>query len=142
MLGKRAVGTSSVAILWPRPSQTCSPGWFRSEARSAHSEGGRPGNVYATIAETAVPTYEALQWFGILAPAGTPAPIVALLQAKIAEGLRAPEIKARLAADGAEAVATTPAEFAAWRGTASLFHCAEPYLGDSTISIWRPSMRG
>jgi len=66
-----------------------------------------------TIAETAVPTYEALQWFGILAPAGTPAPIVALLQAKIAEGLRAPEIKARLAADGAEAVATTPAEFAA-----------------------------
>ena len=35
------------------------------------------------------------------------------MQAKIADGLRAPEIKARLAADGAEAVATTPAEFAA-----------------------------
>jgi tripartite-type tricarboxylate transporter receptor subunit TctC len=66
----------------------------------------------ATIAET-VPKYQALQWFGILAPAGTPAPVVNLLQAKIAEGLRAPEMKARLAADGAEAVVTTPAEFTA-----------------------------
>jgi tripartite-type tricarboxylate transporter receptor subunit TctC len=66
-----------------------------------------------TIAENAVPKYEALQWFGIFAPEGTPMPIVNLLQARIAEGLRAPEVKARLAADGAEAVATTPAEFAA-----------------------------
>jgi tripartite-type tricarboxylate transporter receptor subunit TctC len=66
-----------------------------------------------TIAESGVPKYEALQWFGILAPAGTPAPIVDLLQARIAEGLRAPEMKARLAADGAEAVATTPAAFTA-----------------------------
>jgi tripartite-type tricarboxylate transporter receptor subunit TctC len=65
-----------------------------------------------TIHETALPNYEALQWFGILAPAGTPAPILNLLQTKIAEGLKAPEVKARLAADGAEAVATTPQEFA------------------------------
>ncbi len=49
-----------------------------------------------------MPNYEALQWFGVLAPAGTPAPIVKLLQTKIAEGLRTPEMKARLAADGAE----------------------------------------
>lgn len=66
-----------------------------------------------TISESALPGYQALQWFGILAPAGTPAPIVQLLQARIAEGMRSTETKARLAADGAEAVASTPAEFAA-----------------------------
>src|SRR6266700_1803142 len=66
-----------------------------------------------TIDESAVPDYEALQWFGLLAPAGTPAPILELLQTKLAEGFRTPEMKARLAADGAEPVVSTPAEFAA-----------------------------
>jgi len=66
-----------------------------------------------TIDESAVPGYEALQWFGILAPAGTPAPIIELLQTKIAEGFRTPEMKTRLAADGAEPVVSKPAEFAA-----------------------------
>ena len=65
------------------------------------------------IAESGVPRYESLQWFGVLAPAGTPASVVNLLQSKIAEGLRAPEMKARLANDGAEGVGNTPAEFAA-----------------------------
>ena len=65
------------------------------------------------IAESGVPKYESLQWFGVLAPAGTPALVVNLLQTKIAEGLRAPEMKARLANDGAEGVGNTPAEFAA-----------------------------
>ena len=65
------------------------------------------------IAESGVPKYESLQWFGVLAPAGTPASVVNLLQSKIAEGLRAPEMKARLANDGAEGVGNTPAEFAA-----------------------------
>jgi len=64
-----------------------------------------------TIDESAVPNYEALQWFGILAPAGTPPEIVELLQRNIAEGFRTPEMKARLAADGAEAVVNTPAAF-------------------------------
>jgi tripartite-type tricarboxylate transporter receptor subunit TctC len=66
-----------------------------------------------TIDESAVPKYEALQWFGILAPAGTPQPVIDLLQNKIAEGFRTPEMKARLAHDGAEAVVSKPAEFAA-----------------------------
>jgi tripartite-type tricarboxylate transporter receptor subunit TctC len=64
-----------------------------------------------TIDEAAVPKYEALQWFGILAPAGTPPAVVDLLQTRIAEGFRTPEMKARLAADGAEAVVSSPAEF-------------------------------
>jgi tripartite-type tricarboxylate transporter receptor subunit TctC len=65
-----------------------------------------------TIDESALPGYEALQWFGLLAPAGTPAPILELLQTKLAEGFRTPEMKARLAGDGAEPVVSTPAEFA------------------------------
>src|SRR5262245_32275293 len=66
-----------------------------------------------TIAESALPGDQALQWFGILAPAGTPAAVVNLLQTRIAEGMKSAETRARLAADGAEAVASTPAEFAA-----------------------------
>jgi tripartite-type tricarboxylate transporter receptor subunit TctC len=65
------------------------------------------------IAQAGVLNYEALQWFGVLAPAGTPAAIVDLLQRKISEGMKTPEMKARLATDGAEPVANTPAEFAA-----------------------------
>ncbi len=65
-----------------------------------------------TVAEAGVPGYEALQWYGLLAPAGTPAPIVARLQTEIAQALRLPEVKERLAADGAEPVGGTPAEFA------------------------------
>jgi tripartite-type tricarboxylate transporter receptor subunit TctC len=64
------------------------------------------------IAESGVPKYESLQWFGVLAPAGTPPAIVNLLQTKIAEGMKTAEMRARLAADGAEPVANTPAEFA------------------------------
>jgi tripartite-type tricarboxylate transporter receptor subunit TctC len=64
-----------------------------------------------TIDEAGVPNYEALQWFGILAPTGTPPAVIDLLQTKIAEGMRTPAVTAQLASDGAEAVVTKPAEF-------------------------------
>lgn len=66
-----------------------------------------------TIAEAGVPGYEALQWYGLLAPTGTPAEIVARLQDEVAKALKAADVKERLAADGAEGVGSTPAEFAA-----------------------------
>jgi tripartite-type tricarboxylate transporter receptor subunit TctC len=59
------------------------------------------------IAEAGVPGYEALQWYGLLAPAGTPPEIVARIAADVSAAL-----KERLAADGAEAVGGTPAAFA------------------------------
>ena len=65
------------------------------------------------MAEAGVPNYEALQWYGLLAPAGTPAPIIARLHAETAKAARSAEMKARLAADGAVPVGNTPAEFAA-----------------------------
>jgi len=51
-------------------------------------------------------------WYGVLAPTGTPAEIVSRLHAVIAAGLNAPDVKARFAKQGADVVASTPAEFA------------------------------
>jgi tripartite-type tricarboxylate transporter receptor subunit TctC len=66
-----------------------------------------------TVSEASVPGYAALQWYGLLAPSGTPDPIIHKLQAEVAQALKAPEVKDRLAADGAEPVGSTPAELAA-----------------------------
>jgi len=66
-----------------------------------------------TIAEAGVPGYEATQWFGVLAPAGTPRPVIDRLHQEIVKVMRAPDMKERLAADGLEVVASAPAEFAA-----------------------------
>jgi tripartite-type tricarboxylate transporter receptor subunit TctC len=66
-----------------------------------------------TIAESGVPDFEAIQWFGLLAPAGTPAAILQRVHDETIKGLSTPEMKARFAAEGAEPVGDTPAEFAA-----------------------------
>jgi tripartite-type tricarboxylate transporter receptor subunit TctC len=65
-----------------------------------------------TIAEAGLPGYEALSWFGVLAPAGTPDAIVAKLQEEIAAALADPAMRERLAELGAVPVGDTPAEFA------------------------------
>ena len=67
-----------------------------------------------TMAEAGFPQYQASQWYGMLAPAGTPPEIVSLLQTETARVLHLPEVMERLAADAAEPVASTPAEFAAF----------------------------
>jgi tripartite-type tricarboxylate transporter receptor subunit TctC len=65
------------------------------------------------VAEAGVPGYEAMQWYGMAAPAGTPAPIIARLHAEAAKALQTDEMKEKLALDGAQPVGSTPAEFAA-----------------------------
>ena len=67
-----------------------------------------------TIAEAGVPGYESLQWYGLLAPAATPKDIIARLNREAVAVLRAPELAARLAADGTEIIAGTPEEFGAF----------------------------
>ncbi len=64
-----------------------------------------------TIAEAGVPGYEATNWYGLLAPAGTPEPIVQRLRAEVVKALALPELRAHIAADGAQPVGSTPAEF-------------------------------
>jgi tripartite-type tricarboxylate transporter receptor subunit TctC len=65
-----------------------------------------------SISET-VPGYEFSSWWGLLAPAATPTAIVQLLSEQIAKAARAPEIAKRFEQDGVDAVAGTPAQFAA-----------------------------
>ena len=64
-----------------------------------------------TIAESGVPGYDVTNWFGVLAPGPTPKPIVARLNKEIVQHLRSADLKARLAAEGADPVGSTPAEF-------------------------------
>jgi tripartite-type tricarboxylate transporter receptor subunit TctC len=65
-----------------------------------------------TVAESGVPGYELRSWYGLLAPNKTPAPIVLMLNREVGALMNSPEVKERLAADGAEAApANTPAQF-------------------------------
>lgn len=66
-----------------------------------------------TIDESGVPGYDANQWYGVLTQAAVPRGIVMKLNAEIIKVLARPDVKDRLAADGAEAVANTPEQFAA-----------------------------
>ncbi|HEV7391527.1 MAG TPA: tripartite tricarboxylate transporter substrate binding protein, partial [Burkholderiales bacterium] len=67
-----------------------------------------------TVAESGVPGYEAASWYGVLAPAGTPRPIMEKLNSEIVRIARTPEVRERLAADGADPVGSSPEEFAAY----------------------------
>nr|WP_145545861.1 tripartite tricarboxylate transporter substrate binding protein [Variovorax boronicumulans] len=64
-----------------------------------------------TVAESGVPGYEASAWFGLLAPAGTPRPVVDLLQRSVAELLRQPAAAQRLQEMGAAPVVNAPDDF-------------------------------
>ncbi len=66
-----------------------------------------------TIAET-LPGYNASGWYGFVAPAATPKDVVAKLSAEMVRILRQPDVVTRLAGQGAEPVASTPDEFAAF----------------------------
>jgi len=66
-----------------------------------------------TIAESGVPGYEFVTWHGVLAPRGTPAEIVALLNGKLKDVLHSPELSARFAQMGLDVIASSPGEFSA-----------------------------
>lgn len=65
-----------------------------------------------TIAESGVPGYDAVGWFGVFAPAGTPKDVIAKLNEAITKYVRQPEVTQRFTALGAEVVASTPEQFA------------------------------
>ena len=76
-----------------------------------------------TIAAT-IPDFDAIQWYGVVAPAGTPAPVIERLNGEINRALASPELRTRLEAEGADAAPGTPAAFGA--------------LIDSEIARWKP----
>jgi len=64
-----------------------------------------------TFAESGLPGYESIGWFGFVAPSGTPPDVVAILNAAIVATLRDPAIQDGIHAMGAEPMPTSPAEF-------------------------------
>jgi tripartite-type tricarboxylate transporter receptor subunit TctC len=77
-----------------------------------------------TISDAALPGFETVAWFGVLAPAGTPPEVVYRLSQEIGRIARSPEMRERLLAMGAEPVGGTPEEFKA--------------VIDRDIAKWKP----
>ncbi len=65
-----------------------------------------------TVAESGLPGFEVIVWYGVLAPAATPKPIIAKLNGYLKQMAGVPQVKERLAGQGAEAISSTPEEFA------------------------------
>jgi tripartite-type tricarboxylate transporter receptor subunit TctC len=67
-----------------------------------------------TVAEQGYPGFETSQWYGLNAPAKTPEAIIRRLAVEAAKAARSPQVLERFAADDAEGVGSTPAEYAAF----------------------------
>ena len=80
-----------------------------------------------TVAETGMPGFQAVVWFGLLAPAATPQPIIERLNAVAVKHLATADFKQKLAEQAAEAVPSSPQEFSA--------------LIKAEIQAWAPVIR-
>ena len=67
-----------------------------------------------TAAEAGLKDFEVTTWYGVLAPAGTPRPIIARLNGELVKIMHAPDMKEKLAASGTDALTSTPEEFATY----------------------------
>lgn len=65
-----------------------------------------------TVSEGGLPGYEVAPWWGLMAPAGTPAAVIRKLHADVAQALKDDALKQQFAAQGAEPIGETPAQFA------------------------------
>lgn len=64
-----------------------------------------------TVAESGVPAYHAVQWYGVISPAGTPRALLERLNREVREVIKLADVRAPLVAEGAELSDTTPAQF-------------------------------
>jgi tripartite-type tricarboxylate transporter receptor subunit TctC len=67
-----------------------------------------------TLNESGIPGFEVLAWYGVMAPAGTPRPIVTRLSRELQRIARLDDVRKRVLAQGAESVGSSPEEFAAF----------------------------
>jgi tripartite-type tricarboxylate transporter receptor subunit TctC len=109
MGGQVAVMTDPMGSLMPYVRTGKLRALAVTSAQRAAAEPGIP-----TVAESGVPGYESAQWYGFFAPAGTPQEILTWLHREHSTVLRLPNIKERLAVDGLDVIANSPAEFAAF----------------------------
>jgi len=100
---------STIAASYP----IVSSGKVRALAVSSPERSKRLPDV-PTIAETAIPGYEAFEWNGMLLPAGTPEPIVTKLQKALVEVLQEDAVAKRFSDLGVEPIGSTPEEFASF----------------------------
>jgi len=99
----------TVAATYPMISS----GKLRALAVSSPERSRRLPDI-PTVAETAVPGYEAYEWNGMLLPAATPEPVVAKLRAALVDALKEDEVRQRFNELGAQPIGSTPEEFAAF----------------------------
>src|SRR5712691_7159788 len=82
-------------------------------ATHENAKSGKLRMLAVTIAEAALPGFEAVLRYGLVAPPGTPAAIVARLNAALNTALKSEDVRARLAIEGAEPLPSTPADYGA-----------------------------
>ncbi len=109
MGGRVAVGFDNVLSSAP----SIAAGTLRALAVSGAQRAPALRDV-PTIAESGLPGFDVRVWQGLLAPAGTPEAIVALLAREVSAALAMPALQERLSLLGVEAIGGTPAEFAAF----------------------------
>ena len=86
-------------------------GRLRALAVTTTSRSGALPDV-PTMAEAGLPGFEMQSWFGLLAPAGTPRPIISRLNAETIKALNTPEMKSAIATMGANIMSGSPEQFA------------------------------
>jgi tripartite-type tricarboxylate transporter receptor subunit TctC len=96
----------------PASISNIAAGQLRGLAVTAHVRSAALPDV-PTAAESGLPGFEAVQYYGLAAPAGTPRPIIERLNKELRAILAADEMKKRLIADGSDPAPSTPEEYAA-----------------------------
>lgn len=67
-----------------------------------------------SLQETGIPGFDVSQWYGLFAPAGTPRPVIDRIHREVVEILKTADMQKRMSGDGADAVGSTPVQFAAY----------------------------
>jgi tripartite-type tricarboxylate transporter receptor subunit TctC len=110
LIGGQIVGTFETG---PATMSFLKSGQLRALAIASKSRSSQLPDV-PTMAEAGLPNYEVSGTYGILAPAGTPKPIIDRLNAEVKVALASPEVQAQLAEQGVIPTYTTPKETAAF----------------------------
>jgi len=96
----------------PASHSNIAAGKLRALAVTSTTRSGLLPDV-PTMAESGLAGFDASLYYGLVAPAGTPRPVIDKLSAALREAVNAPDTKERMAKDGTEPLVSTPEEYAA-----------------------------
>ena len=109
LAGEASLGFYSVSATFPH----IKAGRLRALASTGANRSPSVPDV-PTVAESGFPGYDVSTWFGVLAPAGTPQPVIAKLHREFARIVQLPDIKERLIANDFDPVGSSPEQFSAF----------------------------